>query len=252
MGEMLPLLEEIYSSRKVYDASGEAVSVFPTSIPCEEGMALYQLVKTAKPDTTLEIGMAYGVSTLFICQALRENGHGRHIVIDPYQTTPNGWKSIGLLNLERAGMRELVTFHEDSSHAALPRVLAEGTRVQMAFIDGSHRFADVLLDLYFTDKLLDVGGCMVFDDLWFVPVRKALAFALRNMPYRLAHELHGAPVSLPMQCKRFARTFLHNPFGAYLFGGIAPGWGLHHLRYNYAVVRKLELPPRSWEFFANF
>jgi predicted O-methyltransferase YrrM len=252
MTEMLPLIDEIYATRTVRNAAGETVNVFPTSIPYEEGMALYRLVKALKPAATLEVGMAYGVSSLFICQALRENGHGRHTVIDPFQTAADGWNAIGLLNLERAGLRELVTFHEDYSYAALPRLLAEGARVQMAFIDGSHRYADAFLDLCYADKLLDVGGCLVFDDIWMAAVRKTLAFALRDMPYRLAREHHGAPVPLPQQVKRLARAFLHKPFGPYLLGGVGPGWGLLHLQYNYAVLQKLDLPAKSWEFFADF
>lgn len=45
-----------------------------TSILYEEGMAIYNFIREMKPANTLEIGMACGLSTLFICQAHRDNG----------------------------------------------------------------------------------------------------------------------------------------------------------------------------------
>jgi predicted O-methyltransferase YrrM len=39
-------------------------------------------VRELRPELTLEIGFAYGVSTLFITEALRQNGRGHHIVVD--------------------------------------------------------------------------------------------------------------------------------------------------------------------------
>jgi glycosyltransferase involved in cell wall biosynthesis len=80
--------------------------------------------------------MAYGVSTLFICQALRDKGGGHHTAIDPEQHST--WQSIGMLNLKRAGYENLVTVHPTFDYVALPRLLERGEVYAFAFIDGMH------------------------------------------------------------------------------------------------------------------
>lgn len=214
-------------------------------------MALYQLVKADRPIRTLEVGMAYGVSSLFLCQALRENGTGTHTAIDPFQTST--WHGIALLNLERAGLRDLVTFHELSSHVALPRLLDAGERFDVVFIDGSHRFDDAFIDTYYLDLMLNVGGCLVFDDLWMASIRKIAAFMLRNRHYALdrAQDLHR--VSPAQRLKRFARSLIHQPCDPYLlFASPGKGWRHLHLRQNYCILRKEAEHQHRWDQFANF
>ncbi len=75
---MNSLIERIYSTELVEDAEGNSISPFPTSISQEMGLALYKLIKENNLNNTLETGMAYGLSSLFICQAHRDKGSGRH------------------------------------------------------------------------------------------------------------------------------------------------------------------------------
>jgi predicted O-methyltransferase YrrM len=56
-----------------------------TYISREQGMWLYNLCREAKPKTSLEIGLAYGFSTLYFLAAIRENGVGHHTSVDPFQ-----------------------------------------------------------------------------------------------------------------------------------------------------------------------
>jgi predicted O-methyltransferase YrrM len=127
---------------------------------------------------SLETGMAFGVSSLFMCQAHAENGGGRHIAIDPYQE--KWWHHIGELNLERAGLREYAELYTERSGAVLPRLMAEGTELDVAFVDGSHRFDSALLDWFFVDRMLRVGGFVILHDLWMPSIRKVICFILRN------------------------------------------------------------------------
>jgi hypothetical protein len=138
---------------------------------------------------SLEVGCAYGVSSLFICEALRDVGARQHIIVDPYQLGSNhvgpdsGFEGIGLLNLKRAGYDDLVTFYGELSYRCLPKLEAEGTRVDFAFIDGMHTLDYVLVDFFYVDKMLPVGGVIAFDDLGYPSIRKALRFILTNLPY---------------------------------------------------------------------
>jgi len=64
---------------------------------------------------TIEIGLAYGVSALFICEGhlMNELNNARHVVVDPHQTT--GFKNCGLQLLEEAGASHLIEFHAEES-----------------------------------------------------------------------------------------------------------------------------------------
>ena len=57
---------------------------------------------------------------------------------------------------------------------ALTRLCAEGERIDFAFIDGNHRFDYTLVDFFYIDKMLRLGGHVAFDDLWIASVRKVV------------------------------------------------------------------------------
>ena len=128
--------------------------------------------------------MAHGKSTLWICQALADNGKGRHIAMDPWQDNYPGGPSPGLWNLEQAGLRHLVEFHLDSSHRVLPALELRGQQIDFAFIDGFHTFDHTLTDFFLIDKMLTLDGLIVFDDVSWPSVRKVVRFVLGNRPYR--------------------------------------------------------------------
>lgn len=53
------------------------------------------------------------------------------------------------------------------STTRLPELLAASERFDLIFVDGSHRYEDVLLDSLFAWRLLNVGGVLIWDDyLW--------------------------------------------------------------------------------------
>jgi len=157
---MNAVLEEILRSGYATGSSGERIAVH-SQISREEGEFLQQIVATVRPKVSLEIGLAYGVSSLFICDALAAVGAERHIVIDPHQfevpaefvtadpeSTRGGFGVIGLRNLRAAGFEALVEFHALPSHIALPRLLEAGRRIDFAFIDGWHTFDYVMVDFF--------------------------------------------------------------------------------------------------------
>jgi hypothetical protein len=50
------------------------------------------------------------------------------------------------------------------SRLALPRLVSEGFAADAAFVDGSHLFHNVFVDLYFLRELVHPGGLIVLDD----------------------------------------------------------------------------------------
>jgi len=238
---MHPLLHSIYEKSEVHDATGNAVNPFPAATPEDVAHALHQLVLSKGCERTLEVGMAYGLSTLAICSAHAKRGLGSHIAMDPRQDA--AWKNIGLLNAERAGFRKMLRFVEAPSYVALPGFLAEGVSIDFAFIDGSHLFDNAFLDFFYVDKMLDEGGYIVFDDIWMPGVRRVASFAVTNLNYEVLEAPCGDPFYIRLG--RVARRFAQEP----LRGDAA---GIWRIGAKICLLRKRRLEKRLWDFHRTF
>jgi predicted O-methyltransferase YrrM len=161
---MHQILREILDSQIVYD--GDRPLPLHDNMAEEDCELITAAIQTSKPRISLEVGFGCGVSTLFVCDALAANGtESKHIVIDPNQSTI--FRNIGLQNIRRAGYEHLIELHEITSELALPKLLAAGTRIQTAIIDGWHTFDHTLVDFFYVNKMLEVGGIVIFDDANF-------------------------------------------------------------------------------------
>jgi len=208
---MNAVLADILTSQQVSDGTrsfplrhpdfpGSPVAVDPA-----EGAWLQRIVADLGPTRSLEIGCAYGVSSLYICEALaRADGTARaasaeasvqqpqHIVIDPFQSTQ--WHGIGLKNIRDAGFGSLVDFREERSEIVLPGLLDGGVAVDFAFVDGWHTFDQVLVEFYYINRLLRVGGVIAFDDANRRSINRVVRHALTYPAYRVyGTEREGAP-----------------------------------------------------------
>lgn len=184
MSGLPPLLEEIYATGEVEDADGHRLAAVPTGIARDEALALNALVRDEGAERTLEVGFAYGLSALAIAAAHAERGRGSHVAIDPWAR--GAYRSIGLLNLRRAGLAEWVELVEEGSETALPRLSAQrGEALDLVLVDGRHHFDTTLLDFFYADRLARVGGLVVVDDADFEPVERALTYILANRAYEV-------------------------------------------------------------------
>ncbi len=153
-----------------------------TRISVEQGLHLHDLIISRKLSRTLEIGMAYGFSTLYILAALARNRNGHHTAIDPFQSTH--WGGIGLVhaqacapNIDGVTCFRLVEDRSDRVAADLAR---QGSRFDLIFIDGNHRYDDVLTDFYLYAQLCSIGGLIIFDDMWMQSIRAVVDFVRTN------------------------------------------------------------------------
>ncbi len=180
---MNTVLEEILRTGLTVAPSGERIRV-NSAVSEGEGLFLANLVSELRPRLTLEVGLAFGVSALFICEALPAGA--RHIVIDPYQFSgPPGdeWYGAGLAALRRAGYENRIEFHSDPSYAVLPQLEAKGTKIDFAFIDGWHTFDFTLVDFFYIDRMLEVGGIVALHDVDMTSIRKVCEFVVTNLNY---------------------------------------------------------------------
>ena len=166
--------------REVREKLLEEGVVLPVAIGPREGLALLGWVRRERARRTVETGLGYAISTLFICEGLLANGpDGRHVAIDPH--LPKSHVDAGLSTLEEACVRDLVEFFAEESQIVLPRLLAEGRQFDLAFIDGNHRFEGVFLDLVYSGRLLKEGGVVFVDDVQLPAVRRAVGFCVANL-----------------------------------------------------------------------
>lgn len=175
------LLDQIYATGRVEAEDGTPVSAFPAGIPREHADEIIRLLRDMGLTRTLETGMAYGVSTLAIGSVHQERGEGSHIAIDPIQSGHFG--SIGTLNVRRAGLEDRVRVLEERADAALPQLRDEGVRLDFGLIDGRHLFDFALLDFFYIDRMLDVGGVVAFHDTWKAGVAEVVAYVSANRAY---------------------------------------------------------------------
>lgn len=239
---MNSVIEQIYTSGMVEDAEGRQFAHGQTVVTRHSASLLYHLIREYQPERCLEVGMAYGLSALHICQALSENGNGTHIAIDPLQNSR--FKSIGLLNIERAGFRDIFSFYEQRSDDALAALVAQGASFDLAFIDGSHLFDYVIVDFLYVDRMLAKNGLIVFDDLWMPAVRKAVSFVLRNRAYQLIQPGWLPTIGFKERLLRRARRIFQDPF--------ARDWKLKMIPHNLAVLQKQGADQRDWTHHRSF
>lgn len=135
--------------------------------------------------SVIEIGLAYGSSALAIGEALCSTGmaEGSHIIIDPFQAS--AYENVGWGAVVAAGLSRHTTLLEEPSSLALPRLAANGVTTDAAFVDGSHRFHEVFVDLYFLRKLVRPGGLIVLDDVAWPSVESALRYFDLNLGWRV-------------------------------------------------------------------
>lgn len=178
----IPEMDAIFRDRHVLGEAGEAIPL-DVFVPEAEGRLLYSLVRWLRPEHTLEVGLANGISAAYIARGLCDNDRGQHLAIDPFQSSR--WQRAGLVTLRRAGVEQRVSLDQRDSQLALPQWHSRGHRVQFAFIDGSHLFEYVLSDFLHVDRMLDVGGLIALDDSDWPAISAVLRFVLANRHYEI-------------------------------------------------------------------
>jgi predicted O-methyltransferase YrrM len=150
-------------------------------ISIAQGAQLNRIIRESGATKSLEIGFAYGYSTIWILDALRLGTNARHVAIDPFELTL--WGGVGLQQVKRFGVA--IDWIAEPSIHALSRLIKDEARFDFIFIDGNHRFDDVLVDFHLSDQLVRAGGILAFDDMWMPSVRSVASFVLRNCHYKI-------------------------------------------------------------------
>ncbi len=199
---MNTVLEDIYRTGKCVDLAGKERKV-TGAVPREDALILQEMVRFVKANTTLEVGVAFGLSTLAICEALKEAKSStdytdyadspgpdsergiegvRHYGVDPEQNSVHG--GAALASLKRAGLDSVFELLEGPSHLMLPKLLEKGVTLDLAFIDGWHTFDYTLLDFFYLDKMLRPGGVTLLHDRSWPSKQKVIQFIMTHRRYK--------------------------------------------------------------------
>lgn len=102
---------------------------FYLSVAPDSGRLLYSLIRALKPSTIVEYGMSYGISTLHLAAAVRDNGVGRII------TTEMSSRKIAAARatFAEAGVADLITILEGDARTTLETITGP---VQFVLLDG--------------------------------------------------------------------------------------------------------------------
>ena len=175
------VLQQVFTTRSVTDELSRTHPL-ASNISAPHANALYRAVVKHKPSLVVEVGMAYGISTLAILTGLAElNNGGRLISIDPGQTLH--YHGVGRALVDRAGHSARHTLFESPDYLALPELIRSGAVADFAYIDGWHTFDYTLVDFFLIDKLLRVDGVVGFNDCALPSVRKVLSFLRSHRKY---------------------------------------------------------------------
>jgi predicted O-methyltransferase YrrM len=176
-----PVLEDIFATGLVQKPNGDMLKSV-AGVSRENIEAIFRTIVEKKPAMVIEIGMAYGTSTLAILSALAHNGKGKLISIDPYIKWDTGM-AVALHQVEKAGFSALHQHVRKCSQVALAEMWESGFKADFIYIDGYHNVEYVMADTFFSDKILNIGGTLVFNDCGWRAVHKTVRFLQRHRRY---------------------------------------------------------------------
>jgi predicted O-methyltransferase YrrM len=222
-------LTEIFDTRQV--TNGQAKFDLTSSVSADEGEHLARWLTQVKPDAYLEVGLAYGISAMYAGTALKAcKKDYKHIIIDPVQDT--SWNNVGIHNLKREGLWDNVELHAKGSETALPELMAQGTRLQAAFIDGWHTMDHALVDFFYINRMMDKGGVIIFDDANWPAITKLIRYVLKYPAYEY---MDGSRLNMARSVGKDLLNFR-----------------VPRLMPSMVAVRKVADDNRSWDWYSSF
>jgi len=242
------------TSGKVLDEDGNELPLH-SNVKVEDGQRISACIERYGISRTLEVGCAYGVSSLYICEAISKQPNPHHTIIDPGQFTD--WHGVGVRNLREAGFDcwELI---QEPSELALPALWKSGLKVQFALIDGWHTLDQVLLDFFYVDRLLEDGGIVAFDDVGMASITRVVRYVMNYPNYRL---VGSTKKRLPTSIKRIVLGSVLRRLAAMLPSHIQEEYFSASLLKpleqiglvdRCAFLQKSGPDTRSWDWYVNF
>jgi hypothetical protein len=127
--------------------------------------AIWCLVRHLQPENVVETGVAHGMTSRFILEALERNEAGRLWSIDWPPTNPKTRQEVGIAVRQPGVRQERWHYIAGTSRRRLPPLLRQLGRVDLFIHDSMHTNRNVMFELETAWDYLRPGGVMVVDDI---------------------------------------------------------------------------------------
>ena len=134
---------------------------FPLAVSRETGLLLYMLARSGGASTIVEFGTSFGISTLYLAAALRDNGGG---VLITSEFEPSK-VARARANLTAGGLIDLVEIREGDALQTLSVDLPE--TIDLVLLDGAKALYPEILSL--VESRLRPGALIVADNADYSP-----------------------------------------------------------------------------------
>jgi len=123
----------------------------------------YQICRILRPEVVVETGVAYGVTSAFILEALAANGSGILHSIDLPPLGPRVDEYVGILVPE--DRRDRWHLHRGATKRVLPKLIPKLGRLDMFVHDSLHTYRNLSMELRFVTPYLRFPGLVIADDV---------------------------------------------------------------------------------------
>jgi predicted O-methyltransferase YrrM len=122
----------------------------------ETGSLLYMLARSTRARSVVEFGTSFGISTLYLASAMKDNGGGR-VITSEFEASK---VARARQNIESAGLSDLVEIREGDALQTLKVDLPES--IDLVLLDGAKALYPEVLGLL--EARLRPGALVVADD----------------------------------------------------------------------------------------
>ena len=153
--------QRMMTSTTGYRAFYERAKDFPLAVSRETGRLLYMLARSSGARSIVEFGTSFGISTLHLAAALRDNGGGRLITseFEPSKVAR------ARANIAAGGLADLVEIREGDALETLAGALPE--TIDLVLLDGAKGLYPAILALL--EGHLRPGALVVADNADWSP-----------------------------------------------------------------------------------
>jgi len=165
---------------------------YPTeySLDDNSGLFLYILCKTIKPEKIVETGVAYGLSSMYILQALKENNKGTLYSID---SVFSPWQSEEMIGAAiPRDLRARWKFIFGSSSEKLEQTLSQLNEIDVFFHDSLHTYKNMTFEFKTAWPFIAENGFLISDDI-----------GDNNAFYDFTKKINKSPLILPQKENSF-------------------------------------------------
>jgi len=154
-------LERLMRSKTEYLDFYGRLKDFPLAVSKETGALLYMLARSCRARTVVEFGTSFGISTLHLAAALRDNGGGL-LITSEFESSKVAQARD---NLKAGGLLDLVEIREGDAMRTLGKDLPDS--IDLVLLDGAKALYPEILAL--VESRLRPGALIIADNADYAP-----------------------------------------------------------------------------------